>query len=115
MTITDSINTGSTVKTRFGWMGEVEAIRNDSDLVLVVERDDASGRALHTAWERKTTLVPIRTMTAAEEEMCARCGVQMVAGDTVADVDTPDVHGRHNPTYPYSVADWATAHASCVV
>jgi hypothetical protein len=53
-----------------------------------------------------------RTLTAAEEEMCARCGKQMVAGDTVANVDTP----TYDPTlYPYSVADWATAHADCVV
>ena len=58
---------------------------------------------------------PTRTLKAEEEEMCARCGVQMVAGDDVADVDTPDRAGEKNADYPYSVADWATVHAGCVV
>lgn len=48
-------------------------------------------------------------MTVEREEMCARCGIQMTAGDVVADVDTPD-----RDVYPWSVADWGTVHAGCV-
>lgn len=51
----------------------------------------------------------MRTLQAGSEEMCARCGAEMVAGDSVVDVDSPD-----RSVYPWSVADWATVHAGCV-
>ena len=47
-----------------------------------------------------------RTITAADEEMCAACGVPMRTGDTVADVDTTGA-------MPWATAEWATIHAGC--